>query len=199
MSACVSGVQRQFSRQKTRRSGLTVDVISADTTRSFTFTLNATGDGNWYPCRRVLLSSGLWPLAFGLWSFGPENSPLKRNSKAQRPKTKDPRPLCLRYFPASLCTQSAFVCISGRNASRGTVVSICMLSSVLIFAPNTAGASFDSSHTYQDLTSDSLFKLTRANSSPILLSAIRSCNRSKFNGVLLPTKMRSFPFATPPT
>ena len=38
-----------------------------------------------------------------------------------------------------LSIHAALVSMSGRNASRGTVVSMCMLSSVLMTAPATAG------------------------------------------------------------
>src|SRR6185503_4846802 len=68
---------------------------------------------------------------------------------------------------ASACTHSALVCINGWNASRGTVVSMYMLSSVLIFAPATAGPSLDSSHTNQLRTSASDLRSTRAISADI--------------------------------
>src|SRR6185503_14578962 len=119
----------------------------------------------------------------------------------QKPYPQITQILCNRgwlYFP-NAWTHSALLCINGRNASRGTVISMCMLSSVLIFAPATAGPSFDSSQTNHPRTSASDFKSTRASSAAIRGSENRSDNRSRFNGALLPINNRSFPLFKPPT
>jgi len=79
-----------------------------------------------------------------------------------------------RLFIGKTLNPLPFDCIRGRKASRGTVVSMCMLSSVLITAPATAGTSLDSSQTSHDRTLASLFIWIRVSSAEIFGSSIRS-------------------------
>jgi len=153
--------QRQFSRQKLAEWSYG-DVISVGTTRSFTFTLNATGDGNWCPCRHsyyVMLCLGFvfdLVLIFVLWArlvwssflrqrrYSDPGERAKESHRMRTTKFKAQK----THFPARPFIQSAFVCIRGRNASRGTCLDMHVVVGIDLRS-RYCRASFDSSHTYQ--------------------------------------------------